>query len=64
MLCFWKRWPVAEPFRDKAKKWRVRLRARNGRKTFTSGESYSSHSNALRAARRTGLRVVESLPKG
>jgi uncharacterized protein YegP (UPF0339 family) len=39
-------------FKDKGGKWRWHLIARNGRKTATSGESFSKKGNALRAARK------------
>ena len=40
-----------EPFEDTAGKWRWRLIDGNNRKVATSGESFASRSNALRAAR-------------
>lgn len=39
-----------EVFQDKAKKWRWRLKAGNGQIVATSGESFSSRSNAVSAA--------------
>jgi uncharacterized protein YegP (UPF0339 family) len=40
-----------QTFQDKADKWRWRLVDGNNRKVATSGESFDSRSNALRAAR-------------
>lgn len=40
-----------EVFKDVAGKWRWRLRSGNGQIVTTSGESFASHYNALRAAR-------------
>lgn len=41
-----------EVFADFSKNWRWRLIADNGAKIVTSGESFASKSNAIRAARR------------
>lgn len=41
---------AVEVYRDSSGEWRWRVRGRNGRVTSSSGESFSSHSNALRAA--------------
>jgi uncharacterized protein YegP (UPF0339 family) len=38
-------------FKDKAGKWRWNLKAANGRKIATSGESFARRHNAERAAR-------------
>jgi uncharacterized protein YegP (UPF0339 family) len=38
-------------YQDRAKKWRWRLIAANGQKVASSGESFDSRSNAVRAAR-------------
>lgn len=43
--------PRFQAFKDAAGRWRWRLVAGNGEKVATSGESFSSHSNAVRAAR-------------
>jgi uncharacterized protein YegP (UPF0339 family) len=40
-----------EPFKDRLGNWRWRLIGGNGRKVATSGESFASRSNAVRAAR-------------
>ncbi len=37
-------------FKDKADKWRWNLRAKNGKKIATSGESFVHKGNAKRAA--------------
>ena len=37
-------------FKDAGGKWRWRLRAGNGKTIATSGESFASHYNAVRAA--------------
>ena len=42
--------PKFEIYQDVAKKWRWRLKAANGAKIATSGESFASKYNAKRAA--------------
>jgi uncharacterized protein len=43
--------PKFDVYQDRAKKWRWRLLADNGQKVASSGESFDSRSNAMRAAR-------------
>lgn len=52
-----------EVFQDRAKKWRWRLVAGNGATVATSGESFASKANAIRAARRVKeLAATASVP--
>lgn len=50
-----------EAFEDLSEKWRWRLIGANGRVMATSGESFSSHTGALRAA--AGVRRVAAASK-
>jgi uncharacterized protein YegP (UPF0339 family) len=43
--------PYFEPFQDTAGQWRWRLKAGNGLKIATSGESFTRREDATRAAR-------------
>jgi uncharacterized protein YegP (UPF0339 family) len=52
MFELYARKPRFEPFLDAAGNWRWRLIAANGEKVATSGESFYSRSDAVRAARR------------
>jgi uncharacterized protein len=42
--------PYFETFQDTAGQWRWRLKAGNGRKIATSGESFTRRADAMRAA--------------
>jgi uncharacterized protein YegP (UPF0339 family) len=46
---------TVEVFRDRAGKWRWRVRAVNGQITETCGESYASRANARRGAFRRAM---------
>lgn len=51
-----------EVFRDTAGMWRWRLRSGNGQIVTTSGESFASHYNALRAARNVWAHAGTAAP--
>jgi uncharacterized protein YegP (UPF0339 family) len=51
-----------EVFRDAAGMWRWRLRSGNGQIVMTSGESFASHYNALRAARNVWAHAGTAAP--
>ena len=54
-----------ELFADEGKKWRWRVRARNGKLVATAGESFASKGNAKRAwkAFRKGMARMEGGPQ-
>lgn len=59
--------PKLQTFQDESGQWRWRLKAANGRKASTSGESFTRESDAKRAARKACALMVEiwdNMPSG